>query len=359
VNQLESLLWTAGGYGVSALLGAGVVWAIVPRQGRGPVGVRRLGLWLVASSLAGGAIFAFRSLAGHAQSFQMWLEYRGQTGADGGLAALVVNGIFALVTIVLAYLLAALLYRRLGWPEVARRTGWRLDGWRRWVVYLLAAGFFAWPVSLLTWLLQVGWAVRGAASAATDLYSGYLVLLWLLIFALSIAVAGWVLWCLPAADDGAATATTDGSRVAWWLAFIGGVGVLSTGLESAYLALEPMIRVPLQVRASPDLAPTGWAWLVEPLLVLGIILLPLLYLRRPAWRWLDHVTGRAWTTAGKVLAALTLGAWLSWPVTAAARLADNWTAAAWPLVGVLLVLAAVVFVLLYRPGAAPEDTASA
>jgi hypothetical protein len=353
VKDLQLAWAPLGSYLLSGLLGAVVTWAILPRPGGRRAGWLRLGQWLVATSFAMTGIAIVWSVSSLVQIIAS-IAPRGDVDVARDMAFLGTQVVLTLATAVLAYTLAALLYRRLNWPVVEARTGWHLGGPRRWLVYLLAAAFFAWPGQVVTWLVQAAQAAAWSGATSEQpvpAWSG--AVQWLVVMALSLGVAAWTVWHLPADGDGAGAALTDGSRTASWLAFVGEVGVLGTGLAAALGGAMSMIQMVVQARTAPDMAPAAWAWLVTPLLILGITLAPVATLRHPAWQRLDLVTGRRWTTPGKVLAALTLGSWLSWPVDFAVRAVPGWTDAMWPALGALLVMAAVVFLLTYRPGAAP------
>jgi len=75
--------------------------------------------------------------------------------------------IYDIVLLVLGYLLAALSYRRMRWPVLERRTGWRLDGWRRWPVPIISgllAGLATFDIDP-QYARWATWLVFGAAVA--------------------------------------------------------------------------------------------------------------------------------------------------------------------------------------------------
>jgi len=353
-------------YLLAAVIAVPIVLAIAgrPRGARAIAG--RVLAWLVVVSLVFDALRVLRltAAAGYQWLAVTRLSAVPQSGLVGNpvvtsdpyAAAMLAQTAAQLLALVAGYLLAALLWRRIDWPAVERATGWRLDGWRQWAGWALAGPWFAWlfypAVPALVLFMLQGDSAFLQPALLTYALGGVIGLV-------AVLLATWALReLMPRGRTDTphtAPAIAGRSTSARWLLLIGLVGVLSAGLAAVLTAVTTLLSF-----AATGSALGGAPMYAEGALTLAITLAPVLAIRRIDWQPLTHLTGIRWSMLAQVLAALTVGSWLTWPVFFVEGLDEaardpTVVALLWRLVGVGLVAAAVVWLLRYRPRATSDD----
>jgi hypothetical protein len=332
----------------TCLIAALLVWGLLGWPGK-PVAYRWWGsAWFVVVPSAN-VLWPFMGAAYIGLNLGQILEpHGGPIDNTFQLAATLIGSqLLVWVTWASGLWLALRLARHLDWPAVARKAGWRLDGWRRWLVVLVTITYLSWPVGLLTVLIQLGldW-IRGQQTGGqlnpyplATLVSNWVALLVAALAANRVLGFGWA---------GPHDRLADGSAAARRLLFIGLTGVLSVGLGTLISIGVRSIAWDSGLSGRPNEGQPPVSWLE-----LGVLLAPLLLIGRIDWRRLRVATGGHWPIAARALAALTLGSWLSWPLDAGSQLLG-----AGALVGqstlamvglVVLVAIGVAWMMRYRP----------
>jgi hypothetical protein len=212
--------------------------------------------------------------------------------------------------------LAIGLARRVDWPGLATWSGWTVPIRWRWVPILAAAALLFWPFAAASALIGLVLVMPGVVASPNPgllLALNGLGDLWVVAYLLAIPPAIHLARHSQATVAGGADALAStvpvirpGSRRLLTLLI---TGVLGAGLA------EVLQRLAAALRPLLGLMDAGWVSGPERGWSLALALAPLLVVPLLNWRSIENRAGVAFSRWVRLLLVLSVGVWVTWPVT--------------------------------------------